>query len=178
MKFIKNITAFCLAFTVLAGCANAPDISSDYDQNYPFSNVKTYAWLENTGSNYTNLVGKRIINAADKALGDKGLILSDAGKADVIVTYNVSVSEEINVFEHYDSWGYSPYFGPRPMHHTTHVRKYNKGTLILDIIDNKKKTVIWRGSAQSTVKDNVSPEERTAKINQAISDMLASFPPH
>jgi hypothetical protein len=57
------------------------------------------------------------------------------------------------------------------------VREYTVGTLVVDIIDAKKKTVVWSSNGANTLSKSLSPQEREAKINLVVSTMVAEFPP-
>jgi len=59
----------------------------------------------------------------------------------------------------------------------TYTYTYDEGTLILDFIDAKTKQPIWRGSAKADVRFNNSPEQKRNKVNQAVTEMLKTFPP-
>ena len=60
---------------------------------------------------------------------------------------------------------------------TTHVDRYDEGTLILDIIAPDGKTLLWRGTATAQIDESAKPKKREAKINEAVGRMLKRFPP-
>ena len=59
----------------------------------------------------------------------------------------------------------------------TYVYEYDEGTLILDIVNPQNKQLMWRGSATDEVNFKSNPEKDQSKINQAVQELLAHFPP-
>jgi hypothetical protein len=57
------------------------------------------------------------------------------------------------------------------------VDQYEEGTLFIDVIDPKRNTMIWRGSATARVTPDLTPEERETRIGEAVRAILAKFPP-
>ena len=56
----------------------------------------------------------------------------------------------------------------------TEVRRYNEGTVVLDMIDRKTKQLVWTGSVTSAVKRSNPPSERIATV---VEKLLEAFPP-
>lgn len=52
--------------------------------------------------------------------------------------------------------------------------RYTEGTLIVDFVDAKTSTSIWRGTARGTIG---SAQRNQQKIQEAIRKMLATIPP-
>ena len=48
---------------------------------------------------------------------------------------------------------------------------------MIDILDSKNKRLIWRGIAQALVNTANAPEQRTERINTAVSKIFSKFPP-
>ena len=54
-------------------------------------------------------------------------------------------------------------------------RNYPKGTVILDIIDGREKTLVWRGSLQVYVDYDISEKDREERIRTSVGRLLRSF---
>ena len=54
---------------------------------------------------------------------------------------------------------------------------YYPGTLIVDVADARSNELIWRGVARSVFEDEQSQAERSVALNQAVTRLLAQFPP-
>ena len=59
----------------------------------------------------------------------------------------------------------------------TYVRDYDEGTLLIDVIDPATMQLLWRGSGTGVVDPQASPEKREQRINEAVEQILADFPP-
>ena len=57
------------------------------------------------------------------------------------------------------------------------AREKREGTLVLDFIEPQSKSLIWRGTATSTINRNATPQDQQALIDKAVSQMLSHFPP-
>ena len=57
------------------------------------------------------------------------------------------------------------------------MNQYTEGTLILDFIDSKSKSLVWRGVAKGAVDPSLTPEKRTKRINEGAAKLMAQFPP-
>ncbi|EDQ01784.1 conserved exported protein of unknown function [Shewanella benthica] len=174
-----------LVALALSACSTLKT-SSDYDPAANFNDVKTYAWIVKKTQDSTyhldGLMDQRIRAAVDSQLSAKGITLTDAATADILVNYLTKVDKKINVDTFSTNYGYNPYYGSRwgysgSMNTQTRVREYEVGTLILDMVNRETGKLIWRGSVADTIRDQHTPEERAEVINHAISEMLVNYPP-
>ena len=161
----------------LAACAGI-STSSDWDPAYDFAHVSSYAWSEQgLEGEVSEIVLRRIRLAVDEELSARGFTEAEPEVADLLVAYHTGVQER----QHYDTYGYGAggwwggYWGGGMT--TTAVRSYSEDTLILDVVDRVSNQLVWRGSANSTVDEMASPEERVATIQEAVRKMLKDFPP-
>jgi hypothetical protein len=56
-------------------------------------------------------------------------------------------------------------------------REKREGTLVMDFVDAKTKSLVWRATATDAVDPSASPEAKQRKIDEVIAAMLAHFPP-
>jgi len=180
MKFVTF--AFSLALAVLlVGCGSGITVSSDYDPGTDFSKIKTFRWLEvkkrAQDDPLTNqLIERRVQAAAEKALIAKGFQKLDTGEPDFFVAAFAGLKEKMNVTD----WGYSygPYWGPYPYGRNIDVSYYTQASLFLDIVDNEKDQLLWRGVGTGVVRgDAPSPAEAQARMDDALAEILQDFPP-
>ena len=59
----------------------------------------------------------------------------------------------------------------------TTVNEWTEGTLVIDVIDRENDILIYRAIAESKIQENIDPQERTERINDGVSRMMADFPP-
>jgi hypothetical protein len=182
----KTILAFSLTVLLIPGCATIrPDI--DYDPKQDFNKLNSYAWLpiadssdNNPGKIRNDLLHDRIQGAIERELAAKGYEkTASVESADFGINYLINIETKIDVSTIHTGWAYSPggyFYGSGISHSDTVVREYKAGTLIIDIVNSEDK-LVWRGSAQSRIKNNISPQERSEKINQVVKGILQEFPP-
>lgn len=166
-----------LGWVFLAGCASTPTTDVDYDVEYDFGKLKTFAFQPPAAepASTTTLYTARIKDAVVEELTFKGFEQTTVESADFIATYHLIVDTRYRIDNYYNAWGYHSHWRGG-MHSTSRVREYKVGTLVIDMIDNATKTVFWRGSIQSGLRRNLSPEERGAMTRQAVQMVLQPFP--
>jgi len=173
---------------LLTGCESTPNY--DYDDTVNFSQLSTYAWVVESkpvGSDkeYFNsdINNKRIVNAIEAKLADKGLRKVSPSEASVLVNYHTTISKKrerdvANTHPFYWSFGHG-YYGSRwgvHMNLNSLQREYKEGALVVDFIAPNK-ALIWRGSYDTRLSQKSTPEKRAEKVNTAVNEILANFPP-
>lgn len=168
-------------FVVLAGCTTV-SVSADWDPEADFGALRTWSWQKDAipGSGDPRLddplVHARIQKAIEAALPAKGYPMATSGAPDFTVSYHVAIQRRLDAHTIYR--GYGPYRGWYGTSSTqTIVDDYELGTLLVDFISPRTSSVIWRGKAQSRLYELKSPEERQARIQSAVDELLAQFPP-
>lgn len=173
MTLSRAICIF-LFLAVAAGCSPIYGVSYDYDRNVDFGRLLTYDWLPvPEKAEISGIDVKRIQRSVDAGLAAKGLKLS-SGSPDFSIAEHLVKKDKVNV----TSWGYE--YGPygrywRP--DGVSVYQYEEGTIILDFVDPRSKSLIWRGTAKSAFDDATTPEKRDRLIQEAVEKILEKFPP-
>ena len=174
MKAIKIIPVFILL--ILSSCSSVR-VNSDYDKNVDFSQYKTYAFQKSGVDKVeiSDLDKKRILRAIDVEMIKKGFTKSET--PDLLVNIFTKEREQIDVNQYNTSWGYGWGWGWNPYlwGGQTYVTSSTEGTLFIDLIDAKKKELIWQGEGEGYLTKVRS--EKEARINEFVSKILAQFPP-
>lgn len=171
-------TLIALLLASAAGCSPY-SVSEDYDNSADFSKYKTWTWFTGpkpSGPGLDALNEGRIRAAFEAELPLRGLTKGE-GAADLLVTYHASVSQKIEVTPTTMSFGYGWGRGYVGMSPGSDVRTYDEGTLIVDLLDAKTKSLVWRGTARATVYRDADPEYRTERIRGAVQAILQRYPP-
>jgi hypothetical protein len=122
------------------------------------------------------LLDSRVRSAVDRELAARGLEQLPSG-GDLGVVYHAAIEGRMDVYNVDRSYGYRPYWGwAGPVYTETHVRYFDEGTLILDLVDMSTQKLVWRASAQAEVNERADPETRTQRLNEAVARMLEGFP--
>ncbi len=175
-----------LLVTLVTGCASLR-VQTDYDPATDFSALRTYAWLErprpttgNPAIDDNSLLVARIHDAVDRALAARGYRRLESGRPDFRVGYYVTVEKETDISIIDDHLGY---YGDIGFHHGgigfgwARAYQYDKGTLILDIVDPDGKRLLWRGSVSDDITAAGSPAYRQRQVEKAVQAILSRFPP-
>lgn len=173
----------------LTACSSLPTADSDWNQNFDFSKVQTYSFIDRSKlrdmTPLTNdITRNRIENAVDKSMKLKQFAFeADKAKADVLVSYHVTTKDKqdiqtynVGVNSCWNCWGRGPGMG---MGYGTDVRvkNYTEGTLIIDMIDTQSNESVWRGTLSAKISTLKTQQERIDAINYAVTTILAQFPP-
>ena len=170
------------ALLASAGCSSL-SVSTDHDPEADFARLKTYDWHPGSrpkdGDAVATLTASRVERAVDETLKAKGYTRATSGAPDFHVASQTAVGRRIeavpsaSVGVGYGGYGWRRGFAVG----TSDVRTYDEGTLVLDVIDPRTKSLIWRGTAKAAVDPDRSPEEREARIREAVEKLLSRFPP-
>lgn len=174
MKTTKILPFLLLLF--LASCSSVK-VYSDYDKQVDFTPYKSYAFHK-TGidkAEISDLDKKRILRAIDETMSAKGFTKSDS--PDLLISFFTKEREEVNVNQFNAGWGYGWGWGWNPFlwGGNTTVTRHTEGTLYIDIIDARKKELIWQGQGEGVLtKDR---DEKEALIKEFVAKILEQYPP-
>ncbi|TDD94408.1 DUF4136 domain-containing protein [Flavobacterium cellulosilyticum] len=174
MKTFKLIPVLLLF--ILNSCSSV-NVFSDFDKNVDFSQYKTYAFHKSgiDKVQISDFDKKRILNAIDTELSKKGMIKSE--NPDLLINFSTKEKERVDVnqfsFGMGYGWGYgwNPYlWGGQPI-----VSTSTEGTLFIDLIDARKKELIWQGEGVGYL--TKSRNDKEARINEFVAKILSQYPP-
>jgi hypothetical protein len=180
------------AFTLVPMGAQKLEVKTHEDPKADFAAIRTYAWLPpapairavapDAVSNPTltqEALGPHIVAAVDRQLAARGLTQTNADAADVHMVYFAALSVGFNqsyLGEHYGyitGWG-SPI--PPGLAPSTSLTVYEKGTVLVDMVQRVSKRGIWRGSVVTRIDQDKTLEQRIGRINEAAERMFERFP--
>lgn len=174
MKTLK-ILPLLLLF-VLTSC-DAVRVNSDYDKKVDFTPFKTFAFYKSgiDKVEISDLDKKRILHAVDDALTAKGFTKSET--PDILVNIFTKEREQVDVNRFNSGWGYGWGYGWNPYlwGGSTTVSRYTEGTLYIDLIDAKKKELIWQGEGQGVLTKDTNKKDE--KIKEFVTKILEQYPP-
>lgn len=174
MKTFKLIPLLLLF--IVASC-DTVQVYSDYDRAVDFAPYKTYAFLKSgiDKVEISDLDKKRILHAIDQQLLAKGMTKSE--NPDVLINIFTKSREEISVNQFNSGYGYGWGYGWNPYMYggQTTVTSSTAGTLYIDLIDAKKKELIWQGEGTGTLSKDSNRKDEI--INDFVSQILAQYPP-
>jgi hypothetical protein len=189
--FLLSVSTAVLLLAAAVG-AQKLEIKTYVDKEADFSAIRTYAWLPpapavqavapDIPTNPTlsqEALGPHITAAVDRQLKARGLAPASTGEADVHLVYFAAMTVGFNqsyLGEHYGyvtGWGSPVPLGLAP---STSLSVYEKGTVLVDMVQRAAKRGIWRGTAVTRIDQEKTLEQRIGRINQAVDRMFEQFP--
>ena len=175
MKTLK-ILPLLLLF-ILSSC-DAVKVNSDYDKKVDFTQFKTFAFYKSgiDKVEISDLDKKRILHSVDEVLTAKGFTKSET--PDILVNIFTKEREQVDVNRFNSGWGYGWGYGWNPYlwGGSTTVSRYTEGTLYIDLIDSKKKELIWQGEGEGVLTKDTNKKDE--KIKEFVTKILEQYPPN
>ncbi len=193
MKRIKLIAAPMLLVLFLASCTSVR-VLSDYDRDTNFTNYKSYAFYK-TGidrAQISDLDKKRILRAIESEMSSRGFTKSES--PDILVSIFTKESEQVDVYNNNFGWGWGGGwgwgwggfgpgwgwggFGPGFGWGGPSVSTRTQGSLYIDLIDAKNKSLVWQGKGVGTLNNTSNVEKKEARIREFVAEILQQYPPN
>lgn len=182
IRFFRT-TALIAAAGAVTGCAS-DNIRSDFDRDADFSEYRTYNYIEGAGPDtdrYESLFTQYMVAAIDREMQSRGYTKS--ADPDLLVNFNANLQDKTKVTQtaaptygyygyrggFYDPWGGYGYATQ------THVSQYTEGTFNIDLVDARRRQLVWEavGIGRVTEKDL---RELEARVNEGVPKFFALYP--
>lgn len=184
-SFRRGLVRATAIFTVFAlqGCETIK-VVSDHDPSFSFTGYDSFAWMSehpmvSAGPGANPLLEGRIMAAITETMRAKGVsLVPDAAQADFVVSFSVGARERVSVTStpypvaYRGSWRWGGAY-----YHDVDVRQYTEGRLAIDIFDADEKRPVWHGYATANISSMTDRAERQALLREAVTKILAEFPP-
>ena len=122
-------------------------------------------------------IDQRIKSNIQHELEQKGFKLVEENP-DIIVGFAAALNESLTASDFNKAYGNKMTIN-FPQIHPDQTQTYEQGTLIIDIIDNKQKILLWRGAIMAEIKEDVPKKEKERRTQAFIQSLLTQFPqPH
>ncbi len=176
-----------IAALALAGCETGPDIRADYDKAVDFGKYRTYNFVASTGTAaradpkslaHTAPAERRLARDGEPRLYEgrqRGpadqLQGQDRGEDRHRVDAGADVRRGLGLSRLYGApYGAYGYGGTE-----VSTRRYNVGTLVMDIVDREKKQVVFQGGVEDVVTKKML-EDREALLSGAVTNIFSKYP--
>jgi hypothetical protein len=165
------------------GCAPGIKVSMDYDRAADFSLYKTFTIADiSKNGEVSELNAVRITNAIRKNMQKKGF-KEDSINADLLVNAMTMLKLKMTVTANSNFYGYGGVYRPYTyygagvgMANTTYTaNEYVDGSLMIDIVNNKEKKLLWQGVGNAEIDKSIANPD--GFITDAVTKVMASFPP-
>ena len=168
-----------------SGCSSAArvGVTNDFDHAVNFRAFKTWAWYPQQpkdaeggpAKGYESFLDKRMRAAVSTEMTTKGLTeVAPNASPDIYVAYSARVEDKQQVSPYYNGMGYPYGYGYGGYRGYSPVTQYKAGTVVIDIVDARRKELAWRGTGQAQVNQNTIDEVETHRI---VNGILSTYPP-
>lgn len=173
MRIATFVTTVCL--TLLSTVAFAQSVTFDFDKGTDFSRFRTYAWVR--GTNVPDALNHgRIVAAVNTQLALKGMRQVDADEnPDLLVAYHATFDRDLQISGFSTGWGGFRF--PGNQSGVARTEEILTGTLIVDIVSARTRTIVWRGVATKDIDVNAKPDKRDKNITRTAEKLFKHYPP-
>ena len=177
-----RLSFIALAALLLAGCETGPQVRSVAEPGANLSVYHTYSFVAepgtNRGGNVTPLT-TFFESAITREMNARGFQRVESG-GDLLVNFNARVTEKADIQSTpgpgpYYGYGYYGYRGSLYAGPEVQTVRYKVGTANVDVVDAKRKVVVWEGIAEQELTDQVMQNPQPA-VDNAVTKMFAQFP--
>jgi hypothetical protein len=178
--------AWACIFLIVAGCAQL-QTDSEIDKATDFTGLKTFSWLHDTEKPAEDVrlndpkVRQTVRSAVEESLISKGYEQVERQQADFLVTWFGAIEQKMkkeNIDHFYAPYGYGTLYRD-PVLNTESPRtiaEYEKGTIIIDIVDPKSQKLIWRGTGSGKLAEDQPEQTALRNLNRSVTKILDPFP--
>ncbi|MBC3757885.1 DUF4136 domain-containing protein [Hyunsoonleella sp. SJ7] len=178
-----------IALLIVGTSCSSVRVSTDYDKKADFSNFKTFAFFK-TGidkAEINDIDKRRILRAIQDELMAKGFTKSD--DPDLLISIFTKSNQRVDVYNNawgagawgwggwgpwgWGGWGWGPGWGwgwNQPA-----VSTRTEGVLFVDLINAKKKELIWQGMGKGFLASK--PEKKEERIKEFVAKIMEEYPP-
>ena len=178
---MKKMAFFFLILILVVSC-NAVKTSSDYDKTADFTSYKSYSFIvypENLP--YDRELSERVLISITNELNSRGMKKSDNPDLFVDVKARAGQSKTVASFtgDYPDFYGYGYIYtwGNGFSTSSINFNSYKEGTLFIDLIDVRKKQLVWQGRGAAKIDPDRNFQEREKNLAEAVGKIFAKYPP-
>jgi hypothetical protein len=175
----------CMAALALSGCSSGPDVRADFDKSADFGKYRTFGFVAQAGSDAgdpQSLSTQILQRAATREMETRGYSLAE--NPDLVINFKGKLEEKTDVESvpapyYGPGWGYggwygAPYGGWGGGSHVT-TRRYNVGTLVMDVVDREKRQVVFQGGIEGVVTKEML-KNREQSLSSAVAQIFLQYP--
>jgi len=169
-----------VAVALLAACATGPEIRRDSNPAANFASYKTFGYfspLATDRAGYESVLTSRLKEATRRAMESKGYVYSETNP-DLLINFFANMQERQEIRSMPGTLGYYGYrygyyggFGMSSIETVT----YREGTLTIDLIETRRKLLVWQATAEGTVSDEARRNPGPV-IDAVVAELMTPLP--
>ncbi len=182
MKKTLQILPLLLIVLVITSCSSVK-VTADYDKAVQFDNYKTFAFFKSgiDKAEINDIDKRRILRAIETELMAKGYTKSE--NPDLLVSLFTKSNQRVDIYNNSwgaGAWGWGGFgwgggFGRGwGVNNQPAVSTSVQGVLFVDLIDAKKKELVWQGQGTGYLSKN--PKKKEERINEFVIKIMEEYP--
>jgi len=187
---VSRFAPVLLLALIACTASYAQDVRTNYMPGTDFSKYHTYAWVSQVqgvptvGVRPDQILDAQVKQAIDSQMAAKGFTeVENAGKADLLLGYQLAIDQEKQINGFGDSWGGWGGWGPWGLGGNTfgtfsaNTSSNYIGTFVVGMYDPATKKLVWIGAAQHAIEPSKKQEKNQERLNKGAQKLLKDFPP-
>jgi len=184
---MKKILALVALSCALTACESGPKIRANTDPQANFQGYKTYTFPAKLGTDRGDVatpLTSYFKEAVRREMDARGYKFVEGGDADLWVNFHANAQEKVDVrstpqpyyggYYGYRGGAYGGWYGGGTDFDTV---RYKVGTCNIDVVDARRKQMVWEGVAEGKLTDKVMKDPRAA-VNLVVTEMFKQYPGH
>ncbi len=173
-----------LAVAILWACTSAPVVKTNTDPGVDLHAYKTFGFMQPLGTDkagYTSLVTQQLKTSARREMERLGYSYKEQDP-DLLLNFSAKLADKLLVYQTPVYGGYGGYYGYRSGYYgawpaySTSVDQYKEGTLNVDLVDSRRRALVWEGVAVARVTSK-DEQQIGPLIDSTVVALFAKFPP-
>ncbi|HDZ06988.1 hypothetical protein LCGC14_0051800 [marine sediment metagenome] len=170
-----RIFLFSIVLVVLTSCG-AAKVNYDYDDQTDFTSYATYNYFNDMETGLSELDEKRLMDAMDATLGEKGYMFAEEPDVFINIKSSVFKSQQGNNVGVGLGGGNRGIGGGVSIGIPVGGPKLTR-ELQIDFVDSNKDMLIWQAISESPFREGDTPAEKSEKLQAVVDKIFSNYPP-
>ena len=183
-KWMAMVGPAVVLALVACSVTYAQDVRTNYMPGTVWEKYHAYAWVDEVtgvprvGGQPDQILDTQVKEAIDSQMAAKGFIkVVDGGKADLLLGYQLAISQEKQINGFGRGWGGGGPWGGGLDSFSATTSTINVGTFVVGMYDPAAKKLVWIGAAQKSIEPSKKQEKNQQRLNRGAQKLLKDFPP-
>jgi len=177
IRTLLSVLGLLLVLSI-SGCASGPQIRVDMDARANMRAYKTFGFFNTVSTDapgYASLLSTRLKQATRAQMEKNGYTYSET-EPELLVNFYLKIVNKQQVRSTGGYYGYRHgYYGTWTGYPYVETVNYKEGTLNVDLVDAKRKQLVWQGVAEGEVSEEAQQNPGPA-IDRVVAEIFANFP--
>ncbi len=170
-----RIFLLSVVLIILTSCG-AAKVNYDYDNQTDFTAYSTYNYFVDMETGLSELDEKRLMDALDATLGEKGFMFAEEPDMFINIKSAVFKSQSGNNVGVGLGGGNRGIGGGVSIGIPVGGPKMTR-ELQIDFVDSNKDMLIWQAISESPFREGDTPQEKSEKIQAVVDKIFSKYPP-